>query len=186
MASENVARIIRAPGQLIVNPTTSFATTAFPYGGTELGLVKIVSVLPRGVPFRIECEGLGEASDILEPNREYAVSFILRGWDDDVVANLLAQSFVAGATTRHAVYRAPDNVPGASSIGRAAILAYIPDDVIHAPGLLAYRAIVDWDEGIELTFDRQNEVQLELRADLLRDGSGSMLKVGRIQDLVLS
>ena len=186
MATGAVSRILRGPGRLVVTPTTAFATTAFPYGGTEVGLVKTAIVQAHGVPFRVESEALGEATDILEPNREYSVTFELRGWDDDAVSVLLAQSYVAGATSQHSVYRSPDEIPGGSAIGRAVILAYVPDDVLHVPGILIYRGITGWDEGSDITFDREEELILRLRVDCLRDGSGSMLKIGRLADLVLS
>lgn len=186
MAAGNVARTIRAPGRLVVNPTTAFASTAYPHGGTEVGFANQCIVQPLGTPLRIECEGLGEATDILEPNRSYVFTCFLRGWDDDAIEKCQAQSFVAGATSQHAVYRSPDNVPGASSIGRAVILAYIPDDPLHVPGVLIYRGIVDWSSGAEVVFQRGAELGLPLTVDCLRDASGSMLKIGRMADLILS
>ena len=186
MAAGSVARIIRAPGRIIIGPFTPFATTTFPYGGTEIGKSNLCAVSVHGTPFRIENEATGEASDILEPNRNYSFACFLRAWDDDAVEKMLAQSYAKGATTQHAVYPAPDNVPGASSHARAVILAYIPDATVHVSGVLIYRGIADWEEDAEIVFQRGSEIGLPLRVDCLRDANGNMLKIGRIEDLSLT
>jgi len=186
MAAGDVARVIRAPGRIVIGPTTAFATTAYPYGGTEIGKSNLCVLQPAGTPFRVESEALGEATDILEPNNRYVFSCFLRGWDDDGVQQMLAGGYNAGATTQHAFFDVPQNVPGASSIGRAVILAYVPDDLIHSDGALIYRGIPDWSEGAEIAFQRGPEFGIPLSVDCLRDGNGNLLRVGRLADLSLT
>lgn len=186
MAAGLVSRVMRAPGRLLANPTTSFATTAYPYGAVELGKTNGVILQSFGTPFRIECEGLGEATDILEANKQYVFSCFLRGFDDNAVEQILAQGFSAGATTQHAVFGEPGNVPGSSSIGRAVIIAYIPDDPVNVDGVLVYRGIPDWTDGAELAFQRGSELGIPIAIDCLRDANGNMLKIGRIADLALT
>ena len=77
-------------------------------------------------------------------------------------------------------------MPGSSSIGRAVILAYIPDDTVHVDGVLIYGGIADWAEGVEVQFERGAELGLLVAVDCLRDANSNMLKMGRIEDLSLT
>lgn len=185
-----MARIMRAPGRIIINPTTAFATSAYPHGATEIGFARACALSSLGVPFPIQNEALGSPTDILEPDQNYRFACVLRGWDDDAVQLMMAGGYAAGATSQHAVYAEPSNVPGQSTItspnDRSVILAYIPDDVLNVSGLLIYRGIPYWTEGSSIDFQRTNELTLSLTVDCMRDGSGSILKIGRMADLVLS
>ena len=186
MSAGSASRIIRSPGRIVINPTTAFATTAYPYGGTEIGKTRLCVLQPQGRPYRVEYESLGEAGDILEPNNQYTFACFIRGWDDDAVQKLLAGGYVAGSVTQHSVFSEPGTyTPGQSAIARAVILAYIPDDPIHVPGVLIYRGIPDWSEGSEIAFQRGDELGIPITVDCLRNASGNMLKVGRIADLAL-
>lgn len=186
MVAGSASRTLRGPGRIVINPSTAFATTSYPYGGTEVGRTKLCSLLSEGEPFRIESETLGEATDILEPNRRYGFSCFLRGWDDDAVDLLLGSGDELGATSGHRVFHEPGSstyAPGASAIGRAVILAYVPDDILHVPGLLIYRGVPFL--GGEINFQRSEEIGLSLTIDCLRNASGNILRIGRMADLAL-
>lgn len=184
MAAGKVSRIIHAPGRVVVGPSN--LSSAFPHGGTEVGKTNAFGWSSHGVPFRVECEGLGEATDILEPNQRFSVSFFVRGWDDDAVELLLATGFVAGGTSQHAVFKAPVNVPGGTALGRAVILLYVPDDTIHVPAVLVYRGIPEWTEGSEIAFRRGDELGIPITVDCLRDANLNTLAIGRFDDLSLT
>ena len=88
MAAGNASRILRAPGRLVVGPTD--LRLSYPYGGTEVGKTRLVTLSSLGAGFRVECEGLGgEPSDILEAPAHYVFSCYLRGWDDDALEKFL-------------------------------------------------------------------------------------------------
>ena len=187
MAAGNVARIIRAPGRIVIGPTTAFASTAYPYGGTEIGKTNMCALSPQGSTFRVEYESLGEAGDILEANNRYSFACFVRGWDDDAVQKMLAGGYEAGSVTQHSVFYAPGTpTPGKSALSRGVILAYVPDDIINVPGVLIYRGIPDFQDGAALDFGRGDELGLPLSLDCFRDGSGNILRVGRLPDLALS
>jgi len=189
MVAGNVARVIRAPGQISIGPTDlSTAGSNNAYGGTLIGKTNGVVLQPMGTPFRVESEALGEATDILEPNKRWVFSCFVRGWDDDAVEKMFSSAnYAAGGTSQHAVYSEPGTrVPGESAIGRAVILLYVPDDIIHVPALLLYRGIPEWAEGGEVMFQRGQELGIPLTVDCLRDGNGNLLSMGRISDLSLT
>lgn len=186
MAAGSATRVLRAPGRLVVNP--SDLTLNYPYGGTEVGLTRLVVLQSFGANYRVETEGLGgEAGDVLESPAHYAFSCFMRGWDDEAVEKFFANNFVQGATSGHAVLREPGNrLGGASALGRAVSLLYVPDDPIHNPSLLIYRGVPDWGDGAELAFQRQEELGIPLAVDCVRGATGKILEVGRLADLSLS
>lgn len=187
MASGNSARVIRAPGRLVINPTVAFDGGTYPYGGTEVGKSNLCVLQSLGSSFRVESEGLGEASDILEGNNHWVFTCLLRGWDDDAVLQLLSGGYQAGTVTQHSVFHVPGSrTPGQSALSRAVILAYIPDDPLHVPGVLIYRGIPDWTEGAEIAFQRRSELGIPLSLDCMRDVNGNTLRIGRIHDLPLT
>jgi hypothetical protein len=182
----NVARILRGPGRVVIGPTNLAA--AYPYGGTEVGKTNQFALQSFGTQFRIESEGLGEATDILEANKRFVAALFVRGWDDDAVEQFFSSSnYAAGGTSAHAVLSEPGTkVPGESAIARAVKLLYVPDDIIHVPSLLIYRGIPDWTEASELAFQRGSELGIPLTIDCLRDGNGNTLSIGMLADLSLT
>lgn len=184
MAAGAAARILRAPGRLVVGPTN--LAVAYPHGGTEIGLVRRVVVQTLGAGFRIESELLGAATDVLESSQRYVMACLLRGWDDDAIRLLLADHYDAGAVSGHAVLTVPNRQqPGSSSLGRAKTLLYVPDDPVNAPALLIDRGIPEWSEGAELAFTRGDELGIPLAVECMRSEAGRILQIGRLVDLTL-
>lgn len=186
MASGTITRTIRNPGRLVVDPTS--LSGSYPYGGTEVGLSTqaTLSVL-SDEPFRVWSEGLGEVTDVLEPNKRFAFSCLLRGWDHDAIELLFPRNYAAGAVSpNHALYQEPGTrTPGQSASGRAVVLLFVPDDLLHGKAVLCYSAIPEWTSGAEFVFQRSGELLLPVVADCLRNSSGLTLEVGTFGDLTL-
>lgn len=182
MAAGNVMRTIRAPGRMVVNPTD--LRVDYPYGGTELGLTRAVIVQPLGSPFRVETEGLGEATDVLEGVNRWVVGFFLRGFDDDALSILLSDYTDTGAVTGHAHMKVPNRAqPGASALRRARKLLFVPDDPVHVPAVLVFRGVPDFEDGAQLAFQRQEELGIPIAVECLRDDQSRILEIGRLADL---
>lgn len=180
----HVARIIRAPGRIVIGPVEPLRGGTFPYGGTEIGRANLCALQPLGEAYRVENEGLGEVGDILEAGNRWVFSCFLRGWDDRAVELLLQSGFERGAVTQHAVFSVPGTrAAGRSALGRAVVLVYVPDDPIHVPGVLLYRAVPDVSAGADLAFQRGNELGLPLTFECVRDSQGRIVQVGRLADL---
>lgn len=185
MAAGNAARVLRAPGRIVINPTD--LDDFYPYGGTEIGKARLCVLQPLGTSFRVECEGLGEASDILEANNRWIFSCQLRGWDDDAVELLLPAGQEAGSTSGHKGFYVPGTAtPGESALSHAVKLLYVPDDPIHVPAVLIYRGVPELAEGAEIAFQRGEEMVLPLTLDCFRDSNDNILRVGRLADLSLT
>lgn len=185
MTSGTASQILRAPGRWVVGPTDLSA--AYPYGGIEIGKTKAVVVQNLGHAMKIISEGLGEATDILDADNRYVVAFTLRGWDRDALERLKTDNYVEGAVSKQAVFAVPGgNQPGSSTLGRARVMLFVPDDVIHSPAILIYRGVPDWTEGGEIAFQRQEELAFPMAVECFRDTNNKMLAIGRLIDLSLT
>jgi len=184
---KNSTRVIRAPGTIIASPTDlGDAAGTGEYGGKIIGSTRAVVLLPLGTPYRIECEGLGEASDVLEGNNRYIAQFFLRGWDQGAVSSLLAGGYAEGATTQNAVWTEPGTkTPGQSSTGRALVWLFAPDDTHNHPALIIRAGIPDFSDGAELAFQRSEELGLGISIECLRNSSNQILDMGHMEDLTL-
>ena len=124
---------------------------------------------------------------MLEADKRFAFSCMLRGWDDDAVDLLMNDGDTAGAVSGHRSWSAPGTrTPGQSALGRAVILLYVPDDPIHVPALLVYSAVPQVEPAVEITFQRQTELAVPFSAECFEDGNGNILTIGRFADLSLT
>lgn len=186
MVAGKVQNILRSPGRLVVNPSTAFDTSSFPYGGLEIGKANAAVLQPLGTSFRPWYESLGEVGDVLEADNRYVFTCFLRGWDDDAVRELLAAGYHLGGLTQHSVFFEPgEATPGASALKRAIRLLFVPDNQIHNPALFIYRGVPDWEEGAEIAYQRAEEHGIPLSVECVRDVNGNILRMGRLQDLPL-
>ena len=184
MAAGTAVRTVRASGRLVVGPTD--LGIAFPYGGTEVGRTKGVVIQSHGEPYLIESEGLGRASDMLEPNKRHSFACVLRGWDDDSIDLLLNDGDTVGATSGHRVYSVPGTqTPGATALGRVKVLLYVPDDLVNVPAVLVFAGVPMWTPGAEIAFQRGEETAIPLGVECFPDSGGDTLSIGRLVDLTL-
>ena len=183
---KNSSRVIRAPGTVIAAPTSLTAGATGEYGGKIIGTTRAVALAPLGTPYRIECEGLGEYSDVLEGDNRYVVSFFLRGWDKDAVANLLSAGYAEGSVTKNAVWTEPGaKTAGMSAFARALVWLFVPDDTNNHPALLLRAGFPDFAEGAELALQRTEEFGINIAIECLRDSNGKILDLGQLADLSL-
>lgn len=186
MVAGDVARIIRAPGRVVIGPTDLSA--AYPYGGVEIGLTTLCAIQSFGTPFPVLYESLGEAGEVLEGNKSFVFTCFVRGIDDNAVEQLWSSAnYSAGSVSAHAVLKEPGTrVPGEGGIARAVILLYTPDDIVHVPSLLIYRGVPDWGDGAEMLFQRGSELGIPIAINCLRDGNNLIYSMGRHSDLSLT
>lgn len=181
------SRVIRAPGTVIAAPTdlTDAAGTG-EYGGSIIGSTRAVALATLGEDYRVECEGLGEASDVLEGNNRHVASFFLRGWDKSAVLNILAGGYAEGATTKNAVWSVPGTrTPGQSASSRALVWLFVPDDTHNHPAVIIRAGIPGFTTGAELLMQYEEEFGITVSIECLRDGTGKTLDVGHLEDLTL-
>lgn len=184
MASASVAHTIRAPGRIVIGPAQSLLDGAYPFGGAEIGRSSVCRATPLGQTFAVNCEALGEPTDILETVNRYVFACFLHGFDADAVSRLVHGTTTTGTYTRHPMLTLPgDRVAGMSLLDRAVTLLYVPDDTVRVPALIAYRAVPRWDDGAEVMLQRGQELGFALAFDCLRNDDGVSLRMGHLEDL---
>lgn len=187
MGAENISAILEVKGSLCINPTDLSAD--FPHGGTSLGLVRAISVLPnqRSVPLTAEEYG-GETVEEVELGRSWTLTAAVRSFDDDVLA-LVFPNTEAGASTGSTVVNDPGTTdaerPGHLLSTRSVVLLFSPDDLQNHKMVLFYRALPLVDDALELTFSLGEETTLGVVFKAIRDGSNRMMSLGYREDLTL-
>jgi hypothetical protein len=66
------------------------------------------------------------------------------------------------------------------------LLAFVPDNVQHANGVIIYRGIPLWDDAAELAWDRQEEFGIPLNVICLRNASNHILEIGPVEDFAVT
>lgn len=136
--------LLRVPAELVWNPTNLL--TAFPHGGTQLGLVRDIEaklgILETGV---VAEEFAGQVVDtVYETDRGIVVSAVVRDLDPDVLTKVFANTSSSTITksTRLKGY-AIDSAyrPGILGSTRAGKLCVSPRAVDDHPMLVLYNAI---------------------------------------------
>lgn len=179
-------QIIRAPGRLVANPTTSLATTSFPYGGTYLGLTSGFSIVIVGQKFLVWSESYGAIGDVLQEDTQYEAMCLVRGWTDDAISELFASvEQSTGSISGHKVLSRPVVSPGVSVYGTAIKVLFVPDNPKDVPAVMLYAALPDLEENERITWSRSEELGMPIKFLCLLDGSGRAIKIGRLVDLPL-
>jgi hypothetical protein len=180
-----VQRILRAPAQIVVAPSS--LAGAYPFGGTAIGRTREVAFVEQGGPGRrIESELLGEATDVLESANVASFGCFIRGWDDDALELLMSQGYAEGSETLRATYTSPGGrTPGQTAVDRAVVLLIAPENPADAPALLLHRFVPFWDSEATLHWSRQEELGIPLAGECLRGANGRIYDIGRLPDLSL-
>lgn len=185
MGLVSAARILRAPGSLIVNPAGPFDDPDdAPFGGTVLGNVMGVYLMPFDSGFTVWAEEFGEPADQLEPLRDWAMGGLLRGWDDDAVGALF-QNVGEDPISRHTYVTLHGGTePGMSAYDeRRTVLLFLPENPKDVPCVLAFAAVPMVEESAQVMFTWGDDLGLPAIFRFFRDSQGRIAEIRRFWDL---
>ncbi len=188
MATPNPRDVLRVPGRLSASPTD--LTTAYPHGGTALGVVKHIVFRPNaqyveGMIVTAEEYG-GEMVEALQGPEGAVLGAVLSSWDDDAVAQIFPNS-ATGATTGNVFTTAPgSNRAGSLLSGRAVPIMFTPLDEENLPSLILYRAVPSIEESAALSLTLGDEFGLGLIFAGIRNTSGNLWTMGLKRDISLT
>jgi hypothetical protein len=184
VASDDLGRILRNPGRLCVSPTSLSA--AFPHGGTNLGLVRGVSLRPQQVEWVVTAEEWGEETvEVIDGGRSWVIAVALRGWDPDAVQAVLPSSTLGTSGTPLASHPGSARA-GALRSAAAVKLLFSPDAPAQQPAALFHRAIPLVEASAELTLALAEEGTLGVVFRAIRRASdGLAFQFGALEDLTL-
>ena len=163
MATANVQTVLRAPCKLCATPTN--LATAFPHGGTALGLTAKVILKPQAILSPITAEEFGgTVVDVIYCGEKALVTCVLRGWDADVISAVFPNSTVGSVRGKPYLRWEPgatgQNKPGYRLSNKAVKLYFSPEAGDYAVGLLIHSAIPAWDEAAEINLTDDVEAAL--------------------------
>jgi hypothetical protein len=187
MATASPKDILRVPGRLCLDPTD--LSTAFPHGGTALGVTRVAAWAggERGVPITAEEYG-GVTVEAVHSIETAAFSCIYRAWDKDALAATLVDT-VAGGTTARQVWQArvqTDDVrPGTLLSTKAGILYWSPLADAH-PGLLVYHALPMPEAASRLQFSAIEPFEIAAVWHASPDDQGRLFAIGLRDDLSIT
>lgn len=141
MAAPTAQSVIRAPGKLVKDPTS--LTGAYPYGGTELGVVRTMEFRPNVRVTVLRAEEWKRPVAHIVTGEEAAMAGVLRSWDADMLALLFPNTRTGATTGKPAVEGLANsgNRAGFRLEARALKLLFAPDAVDYVPMVLIYRAV---------------------------------------------
>ena len=184
MAAPDVTRAMRVKGRLCIDPTDF--STAWPHGGTGLGMVRDVAVRNGRMTEQITAEEFGvEVIDVIDLGESWVLAATLREWDADALAKVFPAG-KAGATTTERVVEYPKSYRAGTLLSSSTVkLLFTPDDQTIHPAVLFYRALPLVEETAELSFQLGLDLVVPVMFVAIRDASANMVQVGLLEDLTV-
>jgi len=180
----NPANILHSPGRLSFGPVD--LTTAYPHGGTALGVVRAIVVRPNAQYRAVTAEEYGgETVEQVYAGEAWTLAAVLREFDDDAVSTIF-QNASSGSVSQHELIEHP----GANRAGRimvvakGVVLVFTPD----APDtnfVVLHRAIPMIEDAAELNFSHATPMEIGVVFSAVRDSAGKMVSIGRAEDITL-
>ena len=187
MATSDVSSILRVPGRLCVDPTD--LSTAFPHGGTALGVVSRIAWEPRiSYDEVVAQEWGGVTSKVVYAGESPMLYGILRSWDNDLMQILCRQTgagSVSGSGTPGNRYLIgnPDSGtprPGTLIAGRKIVFSPLSPDVHEF--LILYNAKPKLDVAARMELSVSRELGIPFALICTPDATGRLYHAGLRDD----
>lgn len=159
-------------------------STAWPHGGTGLGLIGQIFLFPQRRWASLPFEETGATGEVIWLGGDVVVSLTAEGWDD--AAQAVLNPNTASSSGRTIIeWPGSDYVPGAP-ISPLSNVVFTPWDTTNGKGFVLYRAVAvpDLNQALAFSAGRFLEVPAVLIA-APGDGSDRLGKLGKFSDLTL-
>lgn len=182
-AATNLNALLRVPGRLCLGPTD--LTQAFPYGGTDLGLVKDIVARPGRVVKKLREEHMGAATTFaINLGEAWALSFALRALEQGNQATFFTTE-TGSSSGEPGIVHNPLTTPPGTTLATVALLFAPFDELeqvfIYFPAALVYPGI-----GAEMARSSRREGLMLGAADATpRSSDGLAVYAKKKEDLVL-
>jgi hypothetical protein len=158
--------------------------TAWPHGGTGLGLVGQVFVFPQRRWLPLQAEETNSAAEVLWLGGDVVVSFTLEGWDEAAVAVINPNYETSGGTTvvsweTHAATTYP---PG-SPLAALSNVVFTPWDTTNGKGFIIYSAVAVPDVNAELALGANRFLEIPAVMVALPNSSNELGRMGKFSTL---
>jgi hypothetical protein len=183
----NLRDISKIPGKLCVNPTD--LSTAFPHGGTGLGVVRNIVFRPEFKYTDIRAEEFGgERVESIATSRGCILTATLQSFDSEALREMFWNTEEGTVSGKRGVreYAAASNRAGFLLSSRSVVLLFSPDDTDRAPMLLIRRALPQPQESMEGTLNLNSDIAMALAWVGIRDTSGRFYEWKYRKDITLA
>ena len=181
-ALNNVGRL----SALASGQTYDFAT-AYPHGGTALGLVSDVRIRRTEGRQLIVAEEFGvEVVDEVYSGEAWLLSFALRGWDSDAILACFPNTDLGTTSKFRGVdYPGTTVYPGTLKSTLATKVLFTPNDTANHAAVYLPNAFAELAEDLTIALGRTEEVLIACAFRALRDGAtaGRAVQVRLLEDL---
>jgi hypothetical protein len=183
----NPRDISKIPGKLCVNPTD--LSTAFPHGGTGLGVVRNIVFRP-GFEYRdVTAEEFGGQVVERIPVRQGCVlTATLQSFDSEALREMFWNTEEGTVSGKRGV---KESTAGSVRAGvllstRSVVLCFSPDDTDRAPMLLIRRALPCAQESHDVTLNLNSDIALAVGWIGINDTSGRLYDWKYRKDITLA
>jgi hypothetical protein len=186
MVAPNVRDIISVPGRLSFGPSN--LTTAYPHGGTALGIVQDIAItLEQPTQYVLAEEYGNQKIEGIVSGEGCAIGAVLRSWDRDAITRVFKNTALGAVTGKRRVAASTQTDPsiGIRLSGRSIVLVFTPDDVERHPMFLMRRALPAIKETSEVAMRLDVELSLPVFFYGIRDTAGLLYDWGMARDITL-
>jgi len=186
MATATVRDVLRIPGRLLINPTN--LNSAFPHGGTELGLTRDAEMRLGINTSLVTAEEWGQAPVEAVYTGESAVfAAVLREWDNDAISNVFPNTGTGSTSGDRTIL---GRTSGANRAGyllsnKAVVLLFSPKAVDRHPMVLVRKAVPLVEISSMLSLSLAEEFGIGVVFQALPNSAGQLYDIGKREDLTL-
>ena len=191
MSTSSALQAMYVPGRVScqLSGQTYNLATAYPHGGTALGLLRDVQIRRTEGKFDLIAEEFGqEIIDEVYMAESWVMAFALRGMDDDALGAVFPNTFTVSETKNMGVaYPGASRSPGSLRSSSAVRVLFTTDDTENHNAVYFPNAIPQVAEGLVVDFARASELMIACAFRGLRASSsqGSLCQIARLKDISL-
>lgn len=191
MSTSSALQAMYIPGRVScqLSGQTYDLSTAYPHGGTALGLLRDVQIRRTEGKFELIAEEFGqEVVDEVYMAESWVMAFALRGMDDDALGAVFPNTFTGTITKNKGIaYPGSSVAPGTLRSASAVRVLFTPDDTENHNAVYFPNAIPQVAEGIDIDFARASELMIACVFRGLRasNAQGALCQIARLKDITL-
>ena len=185
MAAPDPRSMIKVYGQLVKDPTD--LTAAYPYGGTQLGMVGEVLFRPQNKSQVLTAEEWGDQVwEVVDVGTSFWLACVLRGIDDDAYAAVFLDTATGDPSGKKTIrFRVGDGRAGTLRSTKGMKLLFVPDAPLRHRALILRDALPVLAEDAEIHLSKDEEWKVRVVFHARPDSSDRVAEIGFLKDLAL-
>lgn len=185
MSAPRARSALKIYGKLVKDPTD--LTAAYPYGGTELGLVGQIAIRPNNTSLPLTAEEWGDQVwDVLDGGTAFLLACTLRGVDGDAYSSVFLDTATGSPSGDKVIrFRADNGRAGTLRSTLAMTLLFVPDSPLRHRAVIVRDAIPVVTADSEIAMNIDEEWVLKVVFHGRPDSSNRVAEIAYIKDLAL-